>query len=211
MGRYLAVVLAVALLFASCAPTGTARQTPAPTATPTAGPATSEPGSSVLDNRQLGYWFDLEYTWPSSQKQEVLELDSSTPWQVKITSSVYPEVILWIRTTDRLGNLYTTEELVSYWQYPDTAQKTKSMMGGGGDALGVPAYEVLLEWNGLYKEYWVVTQDFFYLLTLYVGGLTMAHLEATAEQLSESESDLLGSLSEMKSHFNLYHRADYVK
>lgn len=210
MGKYAVLVLVAVLLLASCGPVGTAipQGTPVPTATPTPNPSL---GSSVLDNRELGYWFDLQYTWPSSQKQEVLEVDRSDPWQVKITSVAYPQVILWIRTTDRLGGLYTAEELASYWNYADTAQKTKSMIGGEGDAFAVPSYEVLLEFNGLYKEYWVATGDFSYLLTLYVDGLTMGLLETATEQLSESESDLVDCLSKMKLHFNLYHRADYVK
>jgi len=209
MGKYPVLVLVAALVLASCGPVGTPipQQTPAPTATPTPNPNLS---SFAFDNRELGYWFDLEYTWPSSQKQEVLEVDSSDPWQAKITSVSYPQVTLWIRTTDRLGGLYTAEELASYWTYDETAQKTKSMIGGKGDAFAVPSYEVLLEFDGLYKEYWVATEDFSYLLTLYVDSLTMGLLGTAAEQLSETEADLLDCLSEMKLHFNLYHRADYV-
>jgi hypothetical protein len=137
-------------------------------------------------------------------------VDSSNPWQVKITSATYPGVTLWIRTTDRLGSLYTAEELASYWPYPDTAQKTKSMIGSG-DAFGAPTYVVLLEYSGLYKEYWVATGDFSYLLTLYVDGLTMADLQATADQLSQTQADTIDCLSEMARHFSLYQTAEYTK
>jgi hypothetical protein len=147
MGKYLVLVIAAALLLSSCGPVGT----PIPQKTATPSPATATPSASVFDNLRLGYRFDLQYTWPSSQKQEVLAVDSSNPWQVKITSAIYPEVTLWIRTTDRLGLLYTAEQLASYWPYPDTAQKSSTMIGGGGTAFAVPAYVVLLEYNGLYK------------------------------------------------------------
>lgn len=205
--RWLCLVLLLVLAgsIAACE----ARPTATPTAASTSDPASSSAGASIFDNNQLGYWFDLEYTWPSSKRAEVLVIDSTDPWQVKITSTVYPEVSLWIRTTDRLGELYTAEELASYWAYDESAQKTKSMIGSKGNGFAVPDYEVLLEWNGMYKEFWVATADFSYLLTLYVGGLTTAQVETAADQLSESESDLVDCLSEMKLHFILYRLTDH--
>ena len=206
MGKYLVPVVVAALLLSSCGPVGT----PIPQKTGTPGSATPTPRTSVFDNLQLGYRFDLQYTWPSSQKQEVLTVDNSNPWQVKTTSATYPEVTLWIWTTDRLGLLYTAEQLASYWPYPDTAQKSSSMIGGGS-AFAVPAYVVLLEYNGLYKEYWVATQDFSYLLTLHVEGITLADLQTTTDQLTQTNADLIDCLSQMAQHFTLCQKAEYAK
>ena len=147
-----------------------------------------------------------EFTWPDSNKTELLRVASSDPWHLVIKSTVYDGVQLTITTTDRLGGIYTAEELASFNASIGEPRIRKSLSGL------VPAYTQDYESPvGLRREIWIVTDDFSYNLTIdVIGGLKLRDLSLPSRELTQRESDIAWFFVYVESNFVLYHKAAYA-